>query len=96
MFDTAFIVIDEQARPVLIIPEALPAGEAFLNIVENGINIGVGEKVYGEIRDMEDTSLALLGLQDTVGMATFEGNTENDPLPEEIQYVATVTDTRFA
>lgn len=95
MFDTAFVVIDELARPILIIPEDLPEGETFLNIVAGGIDIGVDEKVYGQIRDMEDESLALLGLHEQVGMATFKGQSGADQLPEEIEYVATVTDTRF-
>ncbi|MCB1538933.1 MAG: hypothetical protein KDJ49_08210 [Alphaproteobacteria bacterium] len=94
MFDSALLVIDEQARPVLIIPQELPEGNTFVNIVEGGIDIGVGNKVYGAVREMHDTSLALLGLQDELGLATFRGETPDEQMPDEIQYVATVTDTR--
>lgn len=94
MFDTAFVMIDEMARPILIIPEDLPEGKTFLKIVAGGIDIGVDKEVYGQIRTMEDASLAMIGLHDTVGMATFSGK-EGADLPEKIQYVAKVTDTRF-
>lgn len=94
MFNTAFVLVDEMARPILIIPENLPVGDTFLNIVDGGIDIGVGEKVLGQIRDMEDASLAMLGLQEEIGMATFLGKSEKEELPETIQYVARVTDTR--
>jgi len=94
MFDTALVMVDENARPILIIPENLPEGHTFLNIVDGGIDIGVDKKVYGRIRDLEDYLLAMLGLQDKIGMATFKGE---DPaaMPDAIQYVAEVTDTRF-
>jgi hypothetical protein len=94
MFDTVFVVMDNLARPVLLLPEDLPQGNAFLNIVEGGIDIGVGEKVLGQIRDMDEESLMMLGLQAKIGMATLKGK-KNQPLPEKIQYVADVHDTRF-
>lgn len=95
MFEAAFVLIDEMSRPIIIIPEDLPDGEPFLNIVEGGIDIGVDKKVYGQIRDMEDVSLAMLGLHDHIGMATFKGEVK-ETAPEKIQYVATVNDLRFA
>lgn len=95
MFDTALILIDDLARPVLIIPEDLPKGDAFLNIVAGGFDVGVGGKTFGKIRDMQDESLALLSLQEKIGMATYKGEKATDELPETIQYVAQVTDTRF-
>ncbi|HEY8964533.1 MAG TPA: hypothetical protein VIN59_08755 [Alphaproteobacteria bacterium] len=93
-FDTAFVVLDEEAKPIIIIPEDLPEGEAFLKIVNGGIDIGVGELVRGQIRGMDDAQLAMLGLQDSIGMATFKGQV-GEEMPNEIAYVATVTDTRF-
>lgn len=95
MFDQALVIIDEMARPVLIIPEDLPKGKPFLKIVEGGIDIGVGETTLGQIREMDDASLALIGLQDAVGLATFKGK-EGEVMPDKIQYVADVTETRFA
>lgn len=95
MFDTALVMIDEMARPILIIPENLPKGETFLNIVEGGLDIGVDKKIYGQIRDMDDAALAMVGLHDEVGMATFKGESADDVMPDTIQYVAKVTDTRF-
>lgn len=94
MFETAFVIIDDLARPILIIPEELPKGKAFLNIVDGGIDIGVGKKTCGQIRNMDDASLAMLGLQDKVGMATFKGE-EGEEMPDTIQYVADVHETRF-
>jgi hypothetical protein len=94
MFDTALVLVDENARPVLLIPENLPEGKTFLNIVDGGIDIGVGEKIFGQVRRMDDTSLAMLGLHEQIGMATFTGE-DPDALPETIEYVAQVTDTRF-
>ncbi|NBX66271.1 MAG: hypothetical protein EBQ96_04670 [Proteobacteria bacterium] len=94
MFDSALVIIDEMARPVLIIPEELPKGKAFLKIVEGGIDIGVNETTLGQIRDMDTASLALIGLQEAVGMATFKG-AEGEEMPGKIQYVADVTETRF-
>jgi len=93
MFDTAYVLVDDNARPVLIIPEYLPEGATYLNIVEGGIDIGVNDNVLGRIRDMDDASLMILGLQDEVGMSTFEGK-EGEDMPDTIQYVATVRDTR--
>jgi len=93
MFDTAFVMVDELARPILIIPEALPEGKTFLNIVNGGIDIGVGTKILGQIRDMDDAELAMLGLHDAVGMATFKGQ-PNEEMPDTVQYVADVKDTR--
>lgn len=94
MFDTALVLVDELARPILVIPEELPEGETFLNIVDGGIDIGVGRTVFGRIREMEEESLAMLGLHDAVGMATFKGQ-EAEEMPDKVQYVAKVTDTRF-
>lgn len=94
MFDTAFVMIDEQARPVLIIPDDLPKGEAFLHIVDGGIDIGVDTKTCGQIRGMDDEALALLGLQDAVGLSTFRGD-EGETMPDTIQYVAKVREMRF-
>ncbi len=94
MFDTAMVIIDELARPVLIIPEDLPQGKAFLNIVKGGIDIGVDKTVCGQIRDMDDASLALIGLQEAVGLSTFKG-AENEEMPDTIQYVADVREMRF-
>ena len=95
MFDQALVIIDEMARPVLIIPEELPKGKPFLKIVDGGIDIGVDETTLGQIREMDDASLALIGLQDAVGMATFKGEA-GEEMPDKIQYVADVTETRFA
>jgi|GEM_PF-2317636 len=94
IFDTAFVLVDEQARPIIIIPAELPDGDTFLNIVNGGIDIGVGSNVYGSVRNIDDASLAMLGLQDQVGMATYKG-AEGEEMPDEIQYVAKVNDTRF-
>ena len=94
MFDTALVIIDELARPILIIPEDLPKGKPFLKIVDGGIDIGVGKKTYGQIRDMDDASLAMLSLHDAVGMATFKGENKEE-MPDTVQYVATVKETRF-
>ena len=94
VFDTAFVVMDEQARPVIIIPEDLPEGDAFLKIVTGGIDIGVGENIHGAIRGMEDDALAVLGMHNSVGMATYKGQS-GEHMPDKIAYVATVTDTRF-
>lgn len=94
MFDTALVVMDDQARPVLVIPEALPAGDAFVRIVAGGIDIGVAGAVCGEIREMDDATLAMLGMQDRVGMAVFKGE-DGETMPEKIQYVARVDETRF-
>lgn len=93
-FESAFVVIDEQARPIVIIPEDLPEGEAFLKIVNDGIDIGVGNDVHGKIRGMDDAQLAMLGLFDEVGMATFKGK-DGEEMPDTIAYIASVTDTRF-
>lgn len=93
-FDTAFVIIDEHARPIVIIPQDLPDGDAFITIVPGGIDIGVGNDTYGKIRDMDDTQLALFALHPKIGMATYKGD-ENEPMPDTIAYVANVTDTRF-
>lgn len=95
MFDKALVVIGEDARPILFIPENLPAGKTFLHIVDGGIDIGVGKKVYGQIRDIEDVALTMLGMQNEIGMATYQGKDPDEDLPEKIEYVAEVTDTRF-
>ncbi len=95
MFDTVIVLLDDQARPVLLIPEDLPAGDTYVDIVSQGIDIRVGEAIQGSIRDIDDTSLAMLGLQDKIGMATYKGTKETDTLPDTIQYVASVRDTRF-
>ena len=94
MFDTAFVLVDEMARPILIIPEDLPHGKTFLKIVEGGIDIGVDKAICGQIRNMDDATLALLGLQQSVGLATFTGQEDGQQMPDRIQYVADVTDTR--
>ena len=94
IFETAFVLVDEQARPIIIIPEDLPDGDTFLNIVNGGIDIGVGESVLGSIRNIDDASLAMLGLQTEVGMATYKG-ADGEQMPDSIQYVAVVKDTRF-
>ncbi len=94
MFDTAFVMIDAQAKPFLIVPEHLPEGACFIRIIEGGIDIGVGTTVYGAIRAMEDSTLALLGMQESVAMATFEG-LEGEPIPTQMQYIARVHDPRF-
>lgn len=95
MFDKALVVVGEDTRPILFIPENLPEGKTFLKIVDGGIDIGVDKKVYGQIRDMEDIALTMLGLQDEIGMSTYTGNDPDAGLPETIEYVAQVTDTRF-
>ncbi len=95
MFDTVIVLIDDLAKPVLLIPEDLPQGDAFVDIVPQGIDILVGDKVFGRVRDIDDTSLALLGLQEEIGMSTYKGEKETDDLPDTIQYVAAVRDTRF-
>lgn len=95
MFDTVIVLLDDLARPVLLIPEDLPEGDAYVDIVPKGIDIRVGEKIYGRIRDIDDTSLALFGLQDEIGMSTYKDGKETDSLPETIEYVAAVRDTRF-
>jgi hypothetical protein len=94
MFDTAFVMIDAQAKPFLIVPEPLPEGAAFIRIIEGGIDIGVGTTVYGAIRTMEDSTLALLGMQDSIAMASFEGR-DGEAMPHQAQYIARVHDTRF-
>lgn len=94
MFDTALVIIDKKARPILIIPEELPKGKPFLKIVNGGVDIGVDDKILGKVRNIDEASLALLGLQDAVGMSTFKGN-EGEEMPDKIQYVADVTETRL-
>lgn len=92
MFDTAYVVIDDLARPVLILPETLPDGEAFLTILDGAIEIGVANTIHGKIDNLEDEVLNLLGLHNTVGMATFDMT--HKTMPDDIQYVANVTDKR--
>jgi len=92
MFDTAYILIDSNGHPILLLPERLPQGDTFLNIVAGGVDIGVNGKVLGRIREMEDSTLAMLGLHEEIGMATAEND---DALPDHIEYMATVNDTRF-
>jgi hypothetical protein len=94
MFDTAFVMIDAQAKPFLIVPETLPEGTAFIRIIEGGIDIGVDSTVYGAIRAMEDSTLALLGMQESVGLATFKGDA-GEVMPSTMQYLAHVYETRF-
>lgn len=95
MFDKALVLVDDEARPILIIPESLPEGKTFLNIVDGGFDIVVGKKTCGEIRGMEDTALVMLGLQEEIGMSTYTGEDPDAEMPETIEYVAQVTDTRF-
>lgn len=91
MFDTAYVLVSASGQPVLILPETLPQGDTFLDIVAGGIDIGVDGEVIGRIREMEDTTLAMIGLQEEIGMATAH----NDQLPDAIEYVARVSDKRF-
>ncbi|MBU6235471.1 MAG: hypothetical protein KGQ41_06470 [Alphaproteobacteria bacterium] len=95
LFETALVILDEHARPILIIPDELPDGETFLNIVEGGIDIGVGKTLCGKIRKMDEATLTMLGLQDEVGMVTFKGH-EGEEMPDTVQYVAKVYEKRAA
>lgn len=94
MFETAFVIMDGYARPILIIPEDLPEGNAVLSIVDGGFDIKVGKKLCGKIRKVDEASLTMLGMQDAVGMATFKAE-DGEEMPDKIQYVAEVRETRF-
>jgi len=92
MFDTAYVVLDSSARPILILPDALPAGDTFLHVYDSHIEIGVNGTVHGRIEEMEEDTILLLSFQNKIGMATFDE--DGKAMPDEIQYVADVTDKR--
>lgn len=93
IFDTALMMLDDDARPVLLIPDTMPEGDAFLHIVSDGIDIGVNDKIYGSLREMEDEELTLLSLHPTVDIATFDPD-KDETLPETADHTATITDKR--
>lgn len=93
LFDTALMMLDDESHPVLLIPTTMPDGDAFIRIVDSGIDIGVNGTVYGALRDMEDEELALLVLAQKVPLSTFDVD-KDETLPDTIDHLATVTDTR--
>lgn len=93
IFDTALMLLDDDNHPVLLIPEKMPEGNAFVHIVDGGIDIGVNETIYGSLRDMEDEELTILALHPTIEVAQFDPD-EDEFLPDTADHIAQTTDKR--
>ena len=87
MMTTADIIIDEEGRPILVVPAKLSDGSTVLTVQDKSFQISVNGTTELELSDVKDEYLIALGGHKKVGISVQE---EGQPMPDTIHYVADV------